>query len=161
MWIIDCIQTIKADRKTLIPLIRGFFIFPGKKLLLYGKVTILNKKNVAIGVGCALNHGVLLQGRTKVVLGDYINISQVVMILDGGLLESDIFNKVKRKRHCAKPVIIHDHVWIGAGAIILPGVTIGEQSIVAAGSVVTRDIPPRWMVAGVPARLIRPIQAKE
>jgi maltose O-acetyltransferase len=161
MKIVKYMQLIWDHSKSTIPRIRGFLLFPGKRLQLYGKATFLNKKNITIGVECSFNHGVIIQGRTKVALGNYVVLSQGVMILDGGLLESDIFNKVKRKRHCAKPVIIHDHVWIGAGAIILPGVTIGEQAIVAAGSVVTKDIPPRWLVAGVPARLMRPIQAKE
>jgi len=53
-----------------------------------------------------------------------------------------------------KPVVIKRNAYIGAGAIILPGVTVGEFSIVAAGSVVTRDVPPRTVVAGVPAKVI-------
>ena len=55
----------------------------------------------------------------------------------------------------AKPVRIHDDVWIGAHAIILPGVTIGSGAVVAAGAVVTRDIPARAIVGGVPARVLR------
>ena len=53
-----------------------------------------------------------------------------------------------------KRVIVKRNAYIGAGAIILPGVTVGEYSIVAAGAVVTRDVPPRTIVAGVPARVI-------
>jgi acetyltransferase-like isoleucine patch superfamily enzyme len=52
------------------------------------------------------------------------------------------------------PVIIGDDVWIGAGAIVLPGVTIGDGAVVAAGAVVTRSVEPRAIVAGVPARTI-------
>ena len=58
-----------------------------------------------------------------------------------------------------KEIIVHDGVWIGAGAIILCGVTIGEQSIVAAGSVVHRDVEPGILVGGVPAKMIRRIVA--
>ncbi|MER5172717.1 sugar O-acetyltransferase [Thioclava kandeliae] len=54
-----------------------------------------------------------------------------------------------------KPVTIHDGVWIGGGAILCPGVTIGENAVVGAGSVVTRDVAPNMLVAGNPARLIR------
>lgn len=58
------------------------------------------------------------------------------------------------------PVAICDNVWIGAGAIILPGVTVGSGSIIAAGAVVTRDVPANAVVAGVPARLVgRPGQS--
>lgn len=55
------------------------------------------------------------------------------------------------------PVNIGAHVWIGMGCIILKGVTIGDGAIVGAGSVVTRDIPPRTLAAGVPARVVRPL----
>jgi acetyltransferase-like isoleucine patch superfamily enzyme len=57
----------------------------------------------------------------------------------------------------AKPIVIERNVWIAAGATIIGGVTVGENSVVAAGSVVTRDVPPNTLVGGNPARLIRPI----
>lgn len=57
----------------------------------------------------------------------------------------------------SKPVVIGDNVWVGACSIILPGVTIGDMSVVAAGSVVTKDVPPHTLVAGVPARVIKSI----
>lgn len=55
------------------------------------------------------------------------------------------------------PVRIEDDVWIGSGAVILPGITIGAGSVVAAGSVVSKNVPPRVVVGGVPARILRPI----
>ena len=54
-------------------------------------------------------------------------------------------------------VIIEDDIWIGANAVILPGVTIGHHSVVAAGAVVTKDVPPHSLVAGVPAKIIKQI----
>lgn len=151
-----------ALRKRLrIRRIRAFLLFPGRKLHLYGKATFLKRRNITIGVGCSINHNVFIQGREKVVLGNYVTLSPGVMILDGGILEADIFNKARVKRHYSKPVVIHDHVWVGSGAIILPGVTVGEQAIIAAGSVVTKDVPPRSVIAGVPARPIRQIQNKK
>jgi acetyltransferase-like isoleucine patch superfamily enzyme len=57
----------------------------------------------------------------------------------------------------AKPIVIEKNVWIAAGAIIIGGVTVGENSVVAAGSVVTRDVPPNTLVGGNPARVIRSI----
>jgi acetyltransferase-like isoleucine patch superfamily enzyme len=55
----------------------------------------------------------------------------------------------------ANQVILEDHVWLGAGATILKGVTIGHDSVVAAGAVVTKDVPPNTLVAGVPAKVVR------
>jgi len=58
----------------------------------------------------------------------------------------------------AKPVVIEDHVWVGGGAILLPGVVIGRNAVVGAGAVVTRNVPANTVVAGNPARLIREIK---
>ena len=60
-----------------------------------------------------------------------------------------------------KEVVIEDGVFIGVHAIILPGVTVGEGAMVGAGAVVTKDVPPRTMVAGNPARVIRRLDAEE
>lgn len=64
-----------------------------------------------------------------------------------------------QRRSCvvAKPIVIERNVWIAAGAIVIGGVTIGENSVVAAGSVVTRDVPPNSLVGGNPAQVIRSI----
>lgn len=141
--------------------VQAFLLFPGKKLRLYGKVTFLEKANITIGTGCSMNHNVIIQGREKVVLGNYVTLSQGVMILDGGLSESDVIRGVKVKSHSCRPVIIEDHAWIGAGAIILPGVTIGKSAIVGAGSVVTKNVQSGWLVAGAPAKPIRQLETGE
>ncbi len=60
----------------------------------------------------------------------------------------------------AKPIVIERNVWIAAGAIVIGGVTVGENSVVAAGSVVTRDVPPNVLVGGNPARVIRSIRGE-
>jgi maltose O-acetyltransferase len=61
----------------------------------------------------------------------------------------------KDRLEAAKPITIGDNVWLGGGVIICPGVNVGNDSVVGAGSVVTRDIPARSFAAGVPARVIR------
>lgn len=61
----------------------------------------------------------------------------------------------RRAAVIAKPVVIERNVWIAAGAIIIGGVTVGENSVVAAGAVVTKDVPPNTLVGGNPARIIR------
>lgn len=91
-----------------------------------------------------------------VVLGDYVTISAGAKILSSSLL---IENGVVTRRHTHKKVVLEEHVWIGAGAIVCPGVTIGKNSIVAAGAVVTKDIPANSIAAGVPAKVIRELTA--
>jgi acetyltransferase-like isoleucine patch superfamily enzyme len=63
----------------------------------------------------------------------------------------------RRASVIAKPIVIERNVWIAAGATIIGGVTIGENSVVAAGSVVTKDVPQNTLVAGNPARVLRSI----
>lgn len=65
--------------------------------------------------------------------------------------------ELRRKQEYGKPVTIGSDVWVGGGAIILPGVTIGSRAVIGAGSVVTRDVPEAVFAAGNPCRVIRPI----
>jgi len=93
-------------------------------------------------------------GRTNLLtIEDSVAIGPNVTIL----IHSDPFPSPLQKIYPKKasPVHIKRGAWIGAGAIILPGITIGECSIVAAGAVVTKDVPPYTMVAGVPAKVIK------
>jgi len=62
---------------------------------------------------------------------------------------------IRQTSICHKPIVIKDGAWIASGVIICAGVTIGENAVVGAGSVVTRDVPDNFFVAGVPAKLIR------
>lgn len=61
------------------------------------------------------------------------------------------------KLEAAKPIVIEDNVWLGGGVIVCPGVTIGENSVVGAGAVVTRDVPPNSVAVGNPARVVRSV----
>jgi acetyltransferase-like isoleucine patch superfamily enzyme len=63
----------------------------------------------------------------------------------------------RRRQVTAAPIVIGRNVWIGAGATVLQGVTIGDDAVVAAGAVVTGDVPPAVLVAGVPARTVRSV----
>jgi len=62
---------------------------------------------------------------------------------------------IKAQGVTRQSIVIEDDVWLGAGAVVVAGVTVGRGSVVAAGAVVTRDVPPQSVVAGVPARLVR------
>ena len=86
--------------------------------------------------------------------GDQVMIGPNVSILTSG---HPVEPSRRRSGVVAKPVVIENNVWIGAGAIILGGVTIGENSVVAAGAVVTRDVPRDTLAGGNPARVIRSI----
>lgn len=106
--------------------------------------------HISIGDNTVVNRYTYLDGRVPLTIGNNVNISHYTLIQT---LTHDPQNP---DFVClCKPVVIEDHVWIGARAIISPGVRIGEGAVVGAGSVVTRDVEPYTIVAGNPARFIK------
>ena len=87
-------------------------------------------------------------------IGDDVLIGPNVSIITTG---HPLEPSLRRAVTIGKPIVIERNVWIAAGATIIGGVTVGENSVVAAGSVVTRDVPPNILVGGNPARAIRSI----
>ena len=104
---------------------------------------------IEIGEHTVINRDVLLDGRTGLKIGHNVSISEGTVILT---LEHNPNSPTFENR--GAPVYIGDHVFVGARAMVLPGVTIGQGAVVAAGAVVTHDVAPFAIVAGVPARLI-------
>jgi acetyltransferase-like isoleucine patch superfamily enzyme len=90
-----------------------------------------------------------------VTIGNHVNLAQGITVtaLNHNFSESDI--RIDEQGVSTTPVMIEDDVWIGANAVILPGVSIGTHSVVAAGAIVTKDVPPHSLVAGVPAKVIK------
>jgi len=92
-----------------------------------------------------------------VTIGNHVNLAQGITVTALNHNFSDTEKRIDEQGVNTTPVVIGDDIWIGANAVILPGVTIGSHSVVAAGSVVTKDVPPHSLVAGVPAKIIRQI----
>ena len=90
-------------------------------------------------------------------IGSHVNLAQGITVTALNHNFSDTNKRIDEQGVSTNPVTIEDDVWIGANAVILPGVTIGEHSVVAAGAVVTKDVPPHSLVAGVPAKVIKNI----
>lgn len=113
-------------------------------------VEFRNGKNIEIGEGCFINKHTLLDGRGgKLLIGNHVDIAQEVNIWTLSHDPHDDFHKV-----WGKDVVIEDYVWIASRATIMPGVRIGRGAVVGAGSIVTKDVPPMRMVAGVPAKIV-------
>jgi maltose O-acetyltransferase len=107
----------------------------------------------AIGRECWINVGALFDLSTSITIGDRVAIGpQVTLLTSTHLIGSSLqrFGPLQKL-----PVIIGDGCWLGARCTILPGVTIGAGSVVAAAAVVHKDVPPNTLVGGVPAQIIR------
>ena len=92
-----------------------------------------------------------------VKIGNHVNLAQGITVTALNHNFDDTNKRIDEQGVSTKAVTIEDDVWIGANAVILPGVTIGNHCVVAAGAVVTKDVPPHSLVAGVPAKVIKQI----
>ena len=110
-------------------------------------------KNIRVGKNVFINHACTFMDRGGIVLGDGVFIGQKVCLIT----ENHGIEPSQRRTITSKPIVLCDHVWVGAGAVILPDVTVGENSVVGAGAVVTKDVPANMVVAGNPAKVIRKI----
>ena len=110
-------------------------------------------KNITVGKNVFINTGCRFQDQGGIRIGDHVLIGHNVVL---ATLNHDFAPYNRATMHPA-PIHIEDRVWIGANATVVPGVTIGENSIVAAGAVVTKDVPPNTIVGGVPAKVLKRI----
>ena len=90
-------------------------------------------------------------------IGNNVNLAQGITVTALNHNFDDTNKRIDEQGVSTNAVTIEDDVWIGANAVILPGVTIGNHCVVAAGAVVTKDVPPHSLVAGVPAKVIKQI----
>jgi len=113
-------------------------------------------QNIHIGDHVYLNYLCTILDNNEVHIGHYVMIGPAVQIYTAAhLLQAE---PRIQGWEVAKPIVIEDNVWIGGGAILLPGVRIGRNAVVGAGAVVPRSVPANTVVAGNPARVIREIE---
>lgn len=121
------------------------------------RINVNSGARLILGSGY-MNHDCVIDCFDSISIGHHVVISERVVMRDSdnhevcALNESD---KCVDKKSYTAPIVVEDCVWIGMNVTVLKGVTIGEGSIIAAGSVVTKDVPPHCMAAGVPARVIK------
>lgn len=114
-----------------------------------GPGRLRRERLLTIGDHTRINRDCSLDARGPLRIGNNVSVSPEVVILTALHVADDPGFKYE-----TRPVVIEDHVWLATRALVLPGVTIGRGAVVAAGAVVTRDVPPLAVVAGVPARQV-------
>lgn len=128
----------------------------GERLLLYG--TTVRGELVTgpggileIGNRVFINYGVSISAHNHVKIGSRCQIGNYSLLMDNDYHQAGDKTMLGQ----SKPIILEDDVWLGARVIVLKGVTIGQGAVIGAGSVVTRDIPPRSVAVGQPARVVK------
>jgi len=140
----DPFPTLFCMREDSKLIIHGSFSF-------YSNADISVNENATLEIGSGFaNHGARIHCFDRISIGVGVYLGEEVFIRD-----SDGHEIVGTEKPMTLPIVIKDHVWIGARVTIVKGVTIGEGAVVAAGAVVTKDIPPHTMVAGVPAKVVK------
>ena len=129
----------------------------GARTRIYGKVQIEGVGPVAsqvrIGSDCMFTTPLFLNASADIRIGNHVVIGHHAMIITD---DHDLGDPTQRcGARVASPVVVEDGVWIAARVTVLPGVTLGHGSVIAAGALVARDVPPNTLVAGVPARVIK------
>ena len=134
-------------------LMRGLFASMGEGVVIKGNFNCDYGRHISIGSNVFINCNVTILDTNHVTIGNEVFIAPGVVISPA----THPIDPVRRaaKIYASSPVVIRDRAWIGANATVLPGVTIGKNAIVGAGSVVTHDVPDNTIVAGVPAKVIR------
>lgn len=169
-----------ARPRWYIRLLAPLYQHRGRHSKIYGSVRMdtppyrrfsLGKRSVIESFSCINNAvgDVLIGDHTRigihntiigpVTIGHHVNLAQGITVTALNHNFSDLNKRIDEQGISTQPVTISDDVWIGANAVILPGVTIGQHAVVAAGAVVTKDVPPYSIVAGVPAKVIKSLKS--
>ena len=136
------------------PIVDGTDLEIGDRFLIWSahrQTLVSGPGRIRIGDRVFLNAGTVVYSEVAVTIGDDVALANEVYVMDTSS------HGIEGGDAKAAPVTIGNGTWVGARSIVLPGVTIGSRVVVGAGSVVTRDVPDDVMVAGNPARVIRPL----
>jgi acetyltransferase-like isoleucine patch superfamily enzyme len=119
--------------------------------------TYFPEAEIEIGNNCNIN-GTVIHCNQLVKIGNNCMFGPGTVICDNDSHRISVDPVERRKKAVSKPIILEDNVWIGMNCLILKGVTIGENSIIAAGSVVVNDVPPDSIAGGNPAKVLKKIE---
>lgn len=149
----------KVWRRILVIALRPQFRQCGKNVI-FCPYDAFSYRTICLGSDIFIGEGAIFQAsESSITVGDKVMFGPRVTIMGGdhniGILGRYMYDVKEKRPSDDLPVVIESDVWVGTGAIILKGVTIGRGSVVAAGAVVTRSMPPYSIVGGVPAKVLK------
>lgn len=127
----------------------------GRKIRIMRDFTGWFRGDVSIGDGVFFNRGCHIVVHNALTIGDHCLFGEMVSIHDENHVPGCDQEPIASRGFVTAPIAIGNNVWVGAKATILPGVTIGHNAVIGANAVVTRDVPPNSIAAGIPARVVR------
>lgn len=145
---------LEAARQGHIDILKSQLKAYGHRLTIGEDTRITYPQHVSLGDFVSIGHQCYLMGQGGITIGHFCNIANNCVLatvnhqVDGGLYF---------EHSTVDAITLHDNVWVGTGAILLPGVEIGENSIIGAGAVVTKSVPPNQVVTGVPAQVVKAV----
>jgi len=145
-WTLRCVAVIPSHRLRNVLLRHVYGLKMDDRAILHKGFRLRKPNQIVIGEGTVVGERCELDGRRGIQMGKNVNVSSEVLMYT---LQHDVQSSSFATK--GGPIQIHDHAWISVRAIILPGITIGEGAVIAAGAVVTKDVLPYTIVGGVPA----------
>lgn len=136
-------------------LAKRVFKHVGEDVIFHHDVYVLSGQNTSLGSGVFVNRGSTLDDRGPITVGDHTMIAAGAILTTHGHILDDFTKPLPMGGRTMAPIIIGSNTVIGFRSVVMPGVTIGDRVIVASNSVVTKDIPDRWVVGGAPAKKIK------
>lgn len=152
----DLNATREADKDDRRRILRALFAAGGDDVWIQPPFFCDYGSNISLGKRCFFNFNCVVLDVCRVTIGDFTLFGPAVQIYTA---THPLEPVLRRTQEFGKPVVIGSDVWVGGGAIICPGVTVGSRTVIGAGSVVTRDIPDGVLAAGNPCRVIRELEA--
>ena len=145
------------SRRLKIALIRMRSAKVGSNVKLWRDVWIDDYRGIEFGNDITVGKSVMFLATGKITIGDRVMIGHGSQIISSGhsMPDLDSGDSMRFAESHEEPIVIEDDAWISAGAIVLPGVTIGKGAVIAAGAVVTKDVPANAVAGGVPADVIK------
>ena len=127
----------------------------GQNPIIYSSVWIRPIRGLKMGDNVSIGRGVIITTAGGVTIGNNVLVGHGSKIISSNHVIPPGKKQIRFSGHADAPVVIEDDVWLAAQVVVLPGVRIGEGAVVAAGAVVTKDVPPFAIVGGVPAQVIK------